>query len=513
MTTKKAKNILFITSDEMRSDVLGCMGNPDIKTPNIDALAARGTVFENHFVPFPKCVPSRCAMHTGRYTHTDGIRTVMGANHLPKGAPNMGEFLRDQGYETAVLGLNHVWEDSWFYGSGENTNKKGAGAVDYQSFTDGPLAEISGKVREYPADTQITGPHIDAMAENGDYKGLKTKSAGFSDENRAEQAQYYLKELRDPNKPFFLQVNLSLPHPSYGIHEPYYSMYDRDAITPFPYELPQNASLPIRAMREHRLGNNISEASLRELQAVYYGMVSSTDERVGEILSTLEEQGLADDTLIIFCSDHGDFAGQYGLNEKWDAAMQDCLMKVPFIMAGPGIPAGKRADGLSEHVDIPATVFDYFGYERPREWVWHGSSLLNVIDGSDQRSYVFGDGGHEQAMRDRFCTPPYAQNKDGSIKKTADGKPIKSTGGKQLTYQEVPDSMARCKMVRSKEWKLVIRETGGNELFNMIDDPQEMNNLYGDAQYDAIVSDLQMALIQWCLRTDTDRPFLDPFGA
>ena len=504
MTTNKATNILFITSDEMRSDVLGCMGNPDVKTPNIDALAARGTIFENHFVPFPKCVPSRCAMHTGRYTHTDGIRTVMGDNHLPKGDPNMGEFLRAQGFETAVMGLNHVWHNDWFYGTGDNTNKPKVNAVDYQSFTDGPIADIAQKKITYPEGKQITGPHIDALAEI-DYDGLISgEYPGFPDEIRAEQAECYLREVRDTSKPFFLQVNLGLPHPPYKIHEPYYSMYDRDAITPFPYELPQDASLPLRAMREHRLGIDISEASLREIQAVYYGMVSSTDARVGEILRALDEQGLTDSTLIIFCADHGDFAGQYGLNEKWDAAMQDCLLKVPYMMAGPGIPAGHRVTTLSEHVDIPATIFDYFDFERPREWVWHGSSLLPLISGEAERKYVFADGGHEQAMRERFETPAWGEK---------NGKRIKTVGGKQLTYQECPDAMARCKMVRSKEWKLVIRETGGNELFNMINDPYEMVNLYGDEQYKPIIAELQLELIQWCLRTDTDRPFLDPFGA
>jgi phosphoglycerol transferase MdoB-like AlkP superfamily enzyme len=135
-TMTRAKNILFITSDEMRGDVQSYIGNPDVKTPNLDALAARGCVFERHFSPFPKCVPARCAMHTGRYTHTDGLRSVMEDNHLPRGTPTMGEFLRDQGYETAVFGLNHIWEREWFYGAGDQVNKKSAGVVDYQSFTE-----------------------------------------------------------------------------------------------------------------------------------------------------------------------------------------------------------------------------------------------------------------------------------------------------------------------------------------------------------------------------------------
>jgi len=500
----RARNILFITSDEMRGDVQGYSGNPDVQTPHLDALAARGCVFERHFAPYPKCVPSRCAMHTGRYTHTDGLRSVMGANHLPKGTPTLAECLRQQGYETAVLGLNHVWEDTWFYGDGDQRNRKGAGVVDYTSFTHGPIGELAKTARQYPPGKQASGPHIDALAEV-DYRGLVSgERTEFSDENRTDQAIRYLREVRDRSKPFFLQLNLSKPHPPYGIHEPWYSRYDRERITPFPYALPENASLPLRAMREHRLGFAIPEASLRELQAVYYGMVSYIDDLVGRVIRCLDDEGLAEDTLIVFTADHGDFAGQYGLNEKWDAALQDCLLHVPCIIAGPDIPAGKRVQGLSEHVDFPATLLDYLGLQAQPEWVWHGSSLLPVIAGTARRSAVFADGGHERAMRERFDSPVWQEK---------DGHRVKATGGKQLTYQQVPDAMARCKMVRTERWKLVVREIGGHELFDVANDRYEMRNLYGDPHYAAVVSDLQLQLLQWCLRTDTDRPYLERFGA
>jgi len=496
-------NILFITADEMRGDCTGNIGNPNVRTPHLDQLAGRGTVFENHFAPFPKCVPSRCAMHTGRYTHTDGLRTVMGDNHLLKGSPNLGEFLRTQGYETAVLGLNHLWEASWFYGEGERQNKRGGGAVDYTSFTE-ELAPLAKTPRDYPAGTPRTGPHIDALAAV-DYDGLVSgREESFCDENRADQACHYLKHLRDPSKPFFLQLNLSKPHPPYAIHEPYYSMYNPATLRPFPHGLPSGASLPLRAQREWRLGRDVSSDSLREIQAVYYAMITFIDDLVGKVLSTLEATGLANDTLVIFSSDHGDFAGQYGINEKWDAALQDCLLRVPFIIAGPGIPGGKRVTGLSEHVDLPATILDYLGLKAPPEWVWHGQSLLPVLHGAPTKAAVFADGGHEAAMRARFDAPVHEEKK---------GRRIKAVGGKQLTYQQCPDAMARCKMIRTEEWKLVIRETGGNELFHIAEDPHEMCNLYGNPAHAAIVSDLQLKLIEWCLRTDTDRPFLPKFGA
>ncbi len=501
----KRPNILWITSDELRGDSTGFMGNPDVRTPHLDELAARGTVFERHFVPFPKCVPSRCAMHTGRYTHTDGLRTVMGPNHLPKGSPTLAECLRDHGYETAVLGLNHVWEDSWFYGEGKERNTKGAGVVDYTSFTEGPLREAAMQERTYPDGVAASGLHIEALAEV-DYEGLVTgkQARAFSDENRTDQAAAYLKGIRDRSKPFFLQVNLGKPHPPYGIHEPYYSMYDREGIRAFPHDLPENAPLPLRAQREWRLGNDISELSLREIQSVYYGMITYIDDLVGRILAALKEEGLEEDTLVLFASDHGDYAGQYGINEKWDASLQDCLLHVPMVLAGPGIPGGKRVAHLTEHVDLPATFLDYLGISGREDWVWHGTSLLPTLEGQPTKEAVFADGGHEAAMRARFQAPAWAE---------VNGRRVKTVGGKQLTYEKCPDAMARAKMVRTQDWKLVIREVGGNELYHVAEDPYEMVNLYGRSEYKDLVADLQLKLIEWMLRTDTDRPFLKTFGA
>jgi len=499
------KNILLITADEMRGDCAGFMGNPDVQTPHLEALAATGMVFERHFVPFPKCVPSRCAMHTGRYTHTDGLRTVMGPNHLPKGSPNLAEFLRANGYETAVLGLNHVWEENWFYGEGEHRNQPGHSVVDYHSFTEGVMRDLAMQARTYPDGKPRTGPHIEALQEI-DYTGLTTgtKERSFGDENRTDQAVRYLTEVRNREKPFFLQLNISKPHPPYAIHEPFYSQYDPQEIAPFPYDLPRNAPLCLRAQREHLLGFHIGEDSLREIQAVYYGMISFIDSLVGRVLETLRAEGLEKETLVIFTSDHGDYAGQYGINEKWDGSLQDCLLHVPFIMSGPGVPVGQRTGALSEHVDLPATLLDYAGLTPPPEWVWHGESMLPLLQGAPSKPAVYADGGHEAAMRARFNTPVWQEK---------NGRRIKATGGKQLTYQQCPDAMARCKMVRTQDWKLIMRETGDHELYHLAVDPQEMTNLHGDPVYRDQIYELQGMLIEWCLRTDTDRPYLEKFGA
>ncbi|MGF1451620.1 MAG: sulfatase-like hydrolase/transferase [Opitutales bacterium] len=223
-------SILFITADEMRADATGFGGNPDCRTPHLDTLAAGGVCFRRHFAVFPKCVPSRISMLTGRYTHTGGQRTVMGPDHLPKGSPNLVSHLRQNGgYETAVFGLNHVWDNEWFYDFG-----KADSVVDYHSFATPELDAMAKQARPYPV-RNPNGPHpIPELQFIGEVGCVEGEKAGFFDENRTDNALHYLRKLRDPAKPFYLQLNLSLPHPDYKIHEPYYSMYDRESLTPYP---------------------------------------------------------------------------------------------------------------------------------------------------------------------------------------------------------------------------------------------------------------------------------------
>lgn len=484
--SSRPRNLIILTSDEMRGDCPAFMGNPDCKTPHLDRFAQGGVIFENHFTVHGKCVPARIAIATGRYPHTDGFRNIF--EHLKPEQPDVLRTLRAQGYETAVFGLNHVWDDLFC------SNTKGESAADYHSFTEGYFDHITKK--SYPVPPPPANAPPSPRYEDGfDYIGRITEPIeGFSDQVRTEQAIHYLTQVRDRNRPFFMQLNLSSPHPDYGVEEPWYSMYDRQKIKPWPHELPKNAPLHMRANRQVRTAEQVPQEALREIQAVYYGMISHTDEMMGKVIQTIEQQGLLEDTVIIFMVDHGDFAGQYGLVEKWDTAMYDCIMHVPCVIRAPGLPQGLRVQSMSEHVDIAPTVLELLGIQPT--WGIHGQSLLPVIRGERVKEAVFADGGHEQEMVERVTL------EDASVNKQT-GKRI----AKHDTYQRFPQAMARAKMVRTEQWKLIIRLEGGNELYNVKSDPQELNNLYGDAAYNDVVAELQLKLIEWCLRTDTDRPY------
>jgi choline-sulfatase len=493
MTTKPL-NVIVITSDEMRGDCPSFMGNPDCKTPFLDDFASKSVVFENHFANHGKCLPSRVGMLTGRYSHTDGFRTVNVENLLPETDPCFVKKLRIEGYETAIFGHNHMWENFW------GDDSKPSSIADYHSFCNDEYKEILNK--EWPTVLDGECESLNLSNHKLDYEGKITGlRKGFIDDNKIEQAIHYLKDGRDREKSFYLHLVIGLPHPPYKVEEPYFSMYNRDEITPWTHELPSNAPLNMQMMRKYRTDEEISDEAYKEIQAVYYGMITKVDAMCGRLLKVIEEEGLMENSIILFWVDHGDFAGQYGLVEKWDTSMNDCILHVPLLLYAPGLPQGKRITSLTEHVDIAPTMLDILNIKQ--DWGIHGESLLPIIDGKTEKDAVYADGGHEDEMHHRFSFD----------KKTPSNYANKPLNAKQVTYRECPDSMARTSMVRTNEWKMIIRLRGGNELYNILKDPYEMNNLWGKPAYNSIVMELQQKMIEWNLRTYTDRPRQDLVGA
>lgn len=491
-------NLIFITSDEMRGDAPSFMGNPDCRTPCLDRFAENSTRFRHHFAVHSKCMPSRISMLTGRYTHTDGFRTVNKTNLLPPGAPNLLTVLKRAGYEAASFGHNHKWANMYDDGTG------GSSCVDYHSYTKGLFDDVFASPLAVPdpgPDATPVIPVPDSCPELG------VQRVVGHDNNRgasaiATQALRYLHEVRDRTRPCYLQVDFGLPHPPYHIEEPYFSMYDRKSITPFVHDIGPGAPLHLRKMRLIRSAG-ATEEILRQNQAVYYGMCTGVDALIGQVLDAIAEQGLMENSIVIFTSDHGDFAGQYGLPEKWDTAMNDCLLHVPCLMRVPGQAGGRDVEALSEHTDLAPTLLALLGLEA--NWLMHGESLLGVLDGQAGKEAVFANGGHEAAMRARYSWP---LEKPDSM-----GRMVPTREFKQLVYSQFPDTMARAKMVRTDRWKLVVRETGGNELYDMKADPNEMENLWDRPDHGDIVRDLMLKLLNWCLSTDTDLPYQPVVGA
>ncbi len=489
------RNLIILCADEMRGDCLSANGlNPDIRTPNMDAVAARGVNLTRHFTCFPKCVPARISMTTGRYTHTDGYRTIW--QHMPIDQPNVLKTLLVHNYETAVLGLNHAWENLHEASHTPPELKPGQRGlrIDHHSWTR-PLKAIYEEYKSRAPDLKGAAELVDTdlpLTAQTRYRG--DLDVHWDSEAITEQAVQLLTSVRDRSRPLFMQVNLGPPHPPYAAPEPWFSMYDPEKIAVFPHDLPAKAPLSLRKQREFRTGMNPDERLLRKMQAVYYGMISRVDAQLGRILQAIEQQGLWDNSIILLLSDHGDFAGQYGLGEKWDTTFADCLTHVPCILAGGGLPQGKTISALSDHTDLAPTLLGLLGLQP--DWLIHGHDLRPLLEGQVERvrEAVYADGGHEAEMRRRFGFPG-------------------ADSGKQRTYRNCPETMARAKMVRTDRYKLVMRETGDHELYELQTDRWELNNRYQDAALAEVRTQLLEQLAHWCLVTDTDRPYQQLVGA
>lgn len=502
----KTRNLVILCADQLRGDCLAAAGlNPDIRTPHLDALAARGVYFTRHFATFPKCVPSRVSLVTGRYCHTDGYRTIF--QHLPEGTPDLLSTCKAHGYQSALFGKNHCWENllEASHSPPQLPPGKRGLAVDHHSWTSA-FRDIFDRYRaavvpqppedEDPSALRRFGYDAEQLRHGLDYRGRRRD---WMDEAYTEQAVRFLREVRDPTRPFFLQLNIERPHTPYAVEEPYFSMYDRGRMTVYPGELPQPAPRAYRRQREVRTANasgDVPEAVRREVQATYYGMVSKVDALMGRVLAAVDELRLWDDTLVLLWSDHGDFAGQYGLVEKWDTCFCDALMHVPCVLAGAGLPGGRRVEALSDHTDLAPTCLELM--RLPPLPGMHGSSLLPVVEGRRPgRRAVFADGGHERALRERMARTVARPGEDR----------------KQATYRSDPDTMARAKMVRTATHKLVYRETGDHELYDLTRDRWELENLYGRPGTETVTAELMRELLDWTLLTDPDRPEQADVGA
>ncbi len=475
---KQNKNLIILCCDELRADCTGFMGNPDVQTPNMDRLASRGVVFERHMTTFPKCVPARCSLATGRYCHTDGWRTVQQV--LNPDQPNLLRHLQERNFVTAVFGKNHCWSaDDWE-------------RLDFCSDR-GPAVPLNVKDIE----TQTSPGKVDVpMLEDGwSYAGRQTRHA--ADEGYAAQASAFLKDWRPDDKPYFLQVNFESPHPTYAVEEPWYSMYDREAIQAFPHNMPSPAPLPVSAQRKYRTGESPNSAAAREIQATYYGMISKVDYLLGQVIDTLDASGTADQTTILFWSDHGDYAGQHSLVEKWDTHLADCLLHVPCILVDQSLPQAHRVEAVNDTSSLASTLCDLLQID-PLPGM-HGKSLLPQVEGREGDRPAFADGGHDPSMRQR---------------KAAEAKPVGSEGqrlGKSETYWACPDSMARSQTVRTRQYRLVIRESNQHELYELSTDPHHMHNRWHDPSLLNVRTELLEMLLLWNIQTLTEKPHLDGF--
>lgn len=371
----RAKNLLIIISDEHRKDAMGCAGHPVVRTPNLDALAARGTLFENAYTPSPMCVPARAALATGRHVHQCG--NWDSATPYDGSASSWMHEVRAAGMHAASIGKLH-------FRSQEDDN--GFSEEIKPMHVVGGTGWTIGLLRENP-------PPYTSAAELAEDVGRGSSSYTDYDRDITAAAGTWLAERAASGQPWAGFVSLVSPHYPLTAPDEFYDLYD-----PAEMDMPLAAERPSHPELQNvagffNYGDYFDAARTREAKAAYYGLTTFMDHCAGRILQALEDSGAAQDTLVIYTSDHGDMMGDQGFWTK--QVMYEASAGVPMIAAGPGVPAGQRVRTGATLLDLAATARDVAGL--PADAARPGRSLLDLANAPDdmQRTILseYHDGG------------------------------------------------------------------------------------------------------------------------
>lgn len=505
---KRRPNILLITSDQQHWDTLG-ISNPRISTPGLDRLCREGTRFTRAYCNNPVCSPSRSTILTGQYPSWHGCWSI--GVKLSEDVPTIGASLQAAGYATTLIGKAHFQplasdppeQESW-----ECQPK--LRDLDFWRGFNGPWYGFEHvELARNHADEAHVGQHYALWMEE---KGLtnwrdyfqtwppKPRDPAQKDTPywlagrqhtwdlpeeyhyttwTAERSIAAIEKAREEEKPFFLWASFHDPHPPYLVPEPWASMYDPDAMEvgtlepgemdrlPPHFALTQQEKPDFSAWREtpwanHGFGSHlVDEATMKKNIAVYYGMISFMDRQIGRILNKLDVLGIAEDTLIVFSTDHGHFLGQHGLTAKGAFHYED-LLRLPFIVRWPGgaVPAGRVTDRLQALIDLPSTFLAAAGLEIPGQM--QGVNQLPVWTGED-----------ETAARDNVL----------------------------VEFRHQPTAVQLRTYIEARYKLTVYRDQAYGELFDLEEDPEERVNRWDDPDFAAV----KAALFQKFLNAELQR--------
>jgi choline-sulfatase len=356
---RERPNIVMIMSDQHTPNVTGCYGNGLVKTPNMDSLAENGVMFENAYCNNPVCVPSRCSMLTGLYSHK--INVWCNADPLLPHLATWPLVLQSAGYETVISGRMHlVWGDRL---GGFSKRLFGDPPVPVPRI--GPNKTMQGGFAPQGLDSRLGA--IEDMEDN--YRGT-----GPHDEEANERAINYLK--KDARKPFALYIGYYQPHAPFVAPKKYFDLYkSMDPATGLEDPL---ADIYLPLLKGLSLDRKIEEHKLKTAIRAYYAMVSHVDHLVGEVKNTLEQTGLLDNTIIIYTSDHGEMLGRHRLWHKM--CFYEDSVRVPLIFSCPEkFGRGRKIAANVSLLDLFPTFLDIALFNRQIKL--DGQSLMPFLTG------------------------------------------------------------------------------------------------------------------------------------
>ena len=491
------KNILFIMCDQLRFDYLGCSGHPTIRTPNIDALAKGGVRFSNAYCQSPICGPSRMSTYTGRYVSAHGSSSNF--TPLRIGEKNIGHHLNPLGMRTILVGKTHIVGD-----------KEG---MDRLGINPGSPVGVHHSQAGFEVYERDDGIHPDTMvhpdltynnylksrgyteddnpwhwAANSVDTGKEVRSGFFNDRvdlparitDEDSETPYMTRRameflLKDNGEtPWLLHLSYIKPHWPYVAPVPYNDMYSATDVLP---AVKSEAELidtnPLLKLLMDRVGGKTfsNETAREKVIPVYMGLITQIDDQLGILFDFMQARGLLEKTLIVFTSDHGDYLGDHWMGDK--DYFHEPAVKIPLIVVDPGKSAdctrGTVDDSLVESIDLLPTFIEYQG-GKVEPNILDGQSLVPKIHGKKckWRDYVISE-------YDYSCQVFRPQ-----------------TGKMPLD--------CRSYMIASKKWKYVHAPGYQPVLFDLSNDPDELNDLGCSSDHTDIRQSLFKQLADWALQ-------------
>lgn len=465
-------------ADQMKATASSLYGNAECPTPSLERLARSGVVFDRAITPHPLCVPARIALWTSQFPDVNGCRT--NETLLPPGRDHAVRRWRAAGWQVALIGKNHCFQDP-----GDIALFDVWCEISHNGFP--PGAPHRGMAWVHPPEA-VTDAHAVRRRMPPTPGAYPHAATDFPLEHYStglvtDQACAYLGRAREP---FALWLSYPDPHSPYEAPRRYADAFDWRSLT-----LPEAGDLDdLSAPERNRILRRIlgwDEAALgdlRQVVATYYAMVRFIDDGVGRVLDRLDTLGLTDRTIVVFCSDHGDFAGEHRMMNK-GGVFYDCLTRVPLVVSWPGhVPQGQREGSPVNLVDIVPTLFALQGL--PPSAAWEGERLPGVTGAPARASTVsvYGAGGPAFRLTDWEHLPARTG--------------VQALIG-TLTEREAEGERT---MVRTCRWKLVHDPEGGDrdELYDLEHDPNELRNLAGSPEHAKIEVELRAQLLAWRAR-------------
>ncbi len=468
-------NVLWIMADQLRWDYLSCYGATHIDTPHLDRLASKGVRFDRAYVQSPICGPSRMSFYTGRYVRSHGA--TWNGFPLSVGSETLGDHLRDVGVTSSLVGKTHMRPDHdgmarlgidphsdigkrvsecgfdvFVRDDGTNAaTDKNRHAEDYERY----LRE-HGLGGETPWEEWAnTGVGPDGAWKTGWLLENAPLAARVPKEH-SETAWLTTRGIEfieaQGDAPWLCHLSYIKPHWPYLAPAPYNDMYSKDDLPPVVRSPDEHGHPLMQAWENTRICKSFSRDDVRDVVApVYMGLIKELDDNLGRLFAYLEDSGRMDDTMIVFCSDHGDNMGDHWLGEK--DLFYDCSARIPLIVYDPRPEAdatrGSATDKLVEGIDLAPTFHEFFG----------GPAKPHIMEGRSLQPLLHDQ---EVAWRDH-CISEYDYA-------TRDAR-----GAVGVAQED-----ARLVMVFDGRWKYIHVETMRPMLFDLETDPDELHDL-GDS--------------------------------